>query len=229
MEGTGNPLRALMAGRQRGGGAAPHLAARGSVRDLEELPISQSLRVATKRAWVDAVLGDFDTFLVDHAACERKAAATGMAFVVRYPDRRKLLRPCIAFAREELEHFERVYAILEARGLQLAPDTKDPYVVELGREVRSGSDDRLLDRLLVAGTVEQRGRERFGLLAAALDDEDLARLYTELMHAEARHHSLFLQLASLYFAPDRIGERLDQLLDAEAAIIDRLPIRSALH
>ena len=55
----------------------------------------------------------FDAFLIDHAACERKASATGMWFVVRYPDRPVLLDPLIAFAREELEHFHRVYRVIE--------------------------------------------------------------------------------------------------------------------
>ena len=63
------------------------------------------MHTPTDPAWVDTVVADFDAFLVDHAACERKASATGMAFVVRYPDRPQLLGPMIEFAREELEHF----------------------------------------------------------------------------------------------------------------------------
>ena len=65
----------------------------------------------TPPQWLDAVFSDFDSFLVDHAACERKASATGMNFVVRYPDRPELVEPLIEFAREELEHFQIVYEI----------------------------------------------------------------------------------------------------------------------
>ena len=45
-------------------------------------------------------MGDFDRFLIDHAACERKASATAMSFVVRYPDRDRVLEPLIALAIE---------------------------------------------------------------------------------------------------------------------------------
>ena len=85
------------------------------------------LRIPTPPAWLEVVLADFDAFLLDHAACERKASATGMSFVVRYPDRRALLEPMIAFAREELEHFHQVYRLIEARGLVLRRDEKDPW------------------------------------------------------------------------------------------------------
>ena len=33
------------------------------------------LRTKTPWGWTDVVLADFDAFLVDHAACERKAGA----------------------------------------------------------------------------------------------------------------------------------------------------------
>ena len=36
------------------------------------------LRTASSKTWLEAVLSDFDTFLLDHAACERKASAMAM-------------------------------------------------------------------------------------------------------------------------------------------------------
>ena len=187
------------------------------------------LRVATSKQWVEAVLADFDAFLVDHAACERKAAATGMAFVVRYPDRERLLDPLIAFAREELEHFHDVYRLLSARGLRLQPDTPDPYVAPLLEAVRVGRDERLLDRLLVAGIVEARGCERFGLVAEAVPDPELAAFYRDVTRAEARHHGLFVRLAREYFDETTIRTRLDALLEREAEIVPTLALRAALH
>jgi tRNA isopentenyl-2-thiomethyl-A-37 hydroxylase MiaE len=65
------------------------------------------LKLATAPAWVAAVLGDFDAFLLDHAACERKASAAALAFVAHYPDRPELVAGRGALAREELEHFQR--------------------------------------------------------------------------------------------------------------------------
>ncbi len=48
---------------------------------------SVELKCATDPAWVQTVLDDFDTFLADHANCERKASALAMSLIVRFPDR----------------------------------------------------------------------------------------------------------------------------------------------
>jgi len=187
------------------------------------------LRIATKEAWLKTVLSDFDAFLLDHAACERKAAATGMSFVVRYPDRQPLLEPMIEFAREELEHFHRVYRAIAARGLRLLPDTKDEYVNRLRSKVRSGGDAMLLDRLLVAGIVEARGCERLRLVAGADLTAELRELYEDLGRAEARHHALFFRLARDLFDETQVRARADELLDFEATLVAALPLGARVH
>ena len=184
---------------------------------------------ATPAAWVELVLANFDAFLLDHAACERKASATGMAFVVRYPDRPVLLDPMIAFAREELEHFHQVYRLIAKRGLSLGPDARDPYIEGLHGWVRGGRDARLLDRLVLAGVVEARGCERFGLLAEALPPGELGDFYRELTRSEARHMGLFLRLARELFADAEVDARVRDLLAREARVIDSLELRPALH
>ena len=187
------------------------------------------LRTDTPASWVSACLGDFDRFLVDHAACERKASATAMSFVVRYPDRTPLLVPMVELAREELEHFQRVVTLLIDRGIRMGPDEKDPYVVALLERVRHGRDERLLDRLLVGGLVEARGAERFELVGRALEPGDLKSFYVELATSEARHYVLFTDLARQLFDEDLVAARVDELLDIEAGIVDGLEIRPALH
>ncbi len=187
------------------------------------------LRADTPSAWLEVVLADFDAFLVDHAACERKASATGMSFVVRYPDRTALLEPLIAFAREELEHFHRVYQLIEARGLRLADDEKDSYVRAMRGLARTGTEKHLLDRLLIAGVIEARGCERFRMVAEGLADEALRSFYWDITRSEARHHGLFVQLARAYFDEGEIRARVDELLDREAAIMRALPLRAAVH
>ena len=87
-----------------------------------------SLLSTTPDSWIQAVLGDFDAFLLDHAACERKASAMAMTFLVRYPDRDAILEPMILLAREELAHFHAVFKLLQARGLHFVSDSKDPYL-----------------------------------------------------------------------------------------------------
>src|SRR5687768_18189359 len=106
------------------------------------------LRFATPREWLTTVFEDFDAFLLDHAACERKASATGMSLVVRYPDRTQLIEPLIEFSREELEHFHIMYRVIAKRGLVLTDDYKDPYVNALRAKVRTAGEGVLLDRLL---------------------------------------------------------------------------------
>lgn len=187
------------------------------------------LHADSRPEWLEAVLDDFDSFLLDHAACERKASSTGMLFVVRYPDRTFLIEPMIELAREELEHFHEVYKLIRARGLQLLPDEKDPYVNYLLKQVRGGRDARLLDRLLLAGVLEARGCERFGLIAQALPVGPEKELYEEFTRSEARHHGMFLRMARHYFDEATVAERLHFFLDLEAEALATLPVRSALH
>jgi tRNA-(ms[2]io[6]A)-hydroxylase len=188
-----------------------------------------SLRTPTPREWAEIALKDFDTFLLDHAACERKASAVGMSFVVRYPDRREILDPMIHFAREELEHFHQIYRLAARRGLTLPNDSEDEYVNCLMREVRSGRDERFLDRLLISSVIEARGTERLGLIAETIGDPDLRELYARLARAEGHHQNLFVDLAGLYFAPGTIRQRLDFFLDLEDQAIASVPFRSAVH
>ena len=189
------------------------------------------LRAVTAPAWLEAVLADFDAFLVDHAACERKASATGMSFVVRYPDRKELIEPMIEFAREELEHFQIVYRLIRERGLSLRDDYKDPYVNALRAQCRSGPDELLLDRLLVAGVIEARSCERLFLLAEELSRREapFAPVYLDLARAESRHHGLFFRLARQAFGEPETLARAAELLDFEADLVRRLPHRAAIH
>jgi tRNA-(ms[2]io[6]A)-hydroxylase len=189
------------------------------------------LRFITPKAWLDVVFSDFDAFLVDHAACERKASATGMSFVVRYPDKAPLIEPLIEFAREELEHFQIVYRLLAERGLKLGDDYKDAYVNALRSQCRAQGELLLLDRLLVAGVVEARGCERLFMVAEALTARDprLAEIYLDLARAESRHHGLFFRLARLLYSETEVAERASSLLDFEATLVEGLPHRPAVH
>lgn len=187
------------------------------------------LRVATDPAFVEAVLADFDAFLIDHAACERKASALALSLVMHYPDRRELVKAMIALAQEELEHFAQVAELLDARGLVMTPDEKDPYVGALLKLRRRGTDEYFLDRLLLAGIIEARGCERFQMIADALPEGPDKTFYADIARAEARHHGLFVRLARRYFDDDVTRARLDELLDAEATIVAELPLRARLH
>ncbi len=187
------------------------------------------LKIPTSSEWMEAVLSDFDSFLRDHASCERKASGSALNLASHYPDRRELVSTMIELAREELAHFAGVYGHMAARGLILGPDRKDPYVARLSREYRKGSEEYFLDRLLVAGILEARGCERFGLVAKALPAGGVKDFYAEIARSEVRHQDLYLRLARLYFAATAVASRLEQLLACEARIVADLPPRAALH
>lgn len=187
------------------------------------------LRVATSPGWAAAVLANFDAFLLDHAANERKASSAALALVAHYPDRAELVERCIALAIEELTHFQAVHARIAARGLVLLPDTRSEYLRRLTRQFRVGSEAYFLDRLLTAGLVEARGCERFGLLAAALPAGPMKDFYREIARTEVRHQELYVELARLYFDSAAVDGRLEQLIVVEAGILAELPVRPALY
>lgn len=193
------------------------------------MALAVQLKPYSGEAWIQKVLQNFDHFLIDHAACERKASATGVSFVVRYPDREKIMDPMIRLAREELLHFHQVCRLLRKRNLKLLPDEKDPYINGLLKQIRNGRDEEFLDRLLVFGIVEARGTERFRVVAENHPDKELADFYMKLTEAEARHHELFVDLALEYFDEESVMKRLRELEKLEFEVIQEIPIRAAVH
>src|SRR5262249_12917742 len=152
-----------------------------------------------------------------------------MSLVAHYPDRSELVVAMIDLAQEELQHFADVYQRVSERGLTLGADTKDPYVGRLIKEYRDGSGPYFLDRLLVAGVVEARGCERFGIVAEALPSGPMKDFYVDIATSEARHRGLFLRLARVYFDEETVNRRADELLEVEARIVAALPLRAAVH
>ena len=80
----------------------------------------------TPSEWTQTVLANFDAFLLDHAACERKASANAVSFAVRYPNHAKLVQTMVRVAQEEMEHFATMTDVIYERGLQFEKDEKDP-------------------------------------------------------------------------------------------------------
>ena len=187
------------------------------------------LKFKTPDVWAEGIVKAMDVFLPDHAAAEKKASSMAMTMVSHYPDRPDLVTAMIDLALEELSHFRSVVKIMQERGLSLLPDEKDPYVNALRRNARQGTEVYLMDRLLIAGIVEARGAERFGMVAKALPEGDLKRFYEVITRSERGHEDLFLQFAENYFGSSEVEQRLDELLLAEAGIVRDLPIRLALH
>jgi tRNA-(ms[2]io[6]A)-hydroxylase len=194
------------------------------------MKLSIEIKKSSPQEWVDAVMKDFDSFLKDHANCERKASAMAMSFVAKYPDREEILPELIDTAIEELEHFKQVHAILSDKGIQLPAEIgQDHYVKQLINACRSDREGRFMDRLLVASIVECRGAERFRLVYEALPEGDLKKFYHHLWASEAKHGNIFVKMALLYFKEPDVYQRLNELMDEEGRIMESLPIKAALH
>jgi tRNA-(ms[2]io[6]A)-hydroxylase len=200
------------------------------------------LTVPSDPAWVASALADLDAVLVDHAHCEMKAAANALSMAARHPDDPRVVRVLTDLAREEIDHFQRVHALLEARGVELGTPPVDPYVATLRRAqtalgpspVRKNA--AAVDRLLTCALIEARSCERFDLLARALvgRDAELAAFYAELRTSEARHYRTFVDLAVRTAAGDEAGvfARLEAFARAEGAIVVRLAagdVRAGIH
>jgi tRNA-(ms[2]io[6]A)-hydroxylase len=186
------------------------------------------LKCETPHAWIEYALAHLDEVLVDHAHCEKKATSTAISLLSSYPDSPLLASAMAALAAEEAEHLRMVVEALHSRGLTLGRDPGDPYAQSLLALVRNGSE-RLLDRLLVSAIIEARSCERLKLLSEGVADEALRRLYVTLFAAEAGHFALFADLAEQLYGRDPTRARLDELLDAEAAIVLAMPVRAAVH
>lgn len=186
------------------------------------------LRTPTRPEWVAIACADIDRVLLDHAHCEKKAAASAMSLVAGYPQHPELVRRMTALAIEELQHFRAVHERLVERGIGLGRDPGDPYAQELFGLLRA-NQGRLTDRLLVFGLIEARSQERLELLSRHLVEPGLKELYRSLSLAEARHAGMFYQLACRYDEASAVEERLSELSRAESEIVSRLPLEPRIH
>ncbi len=173
------------------------------------------LLAPSSRAWLEAAVARSDLLLIDHAHCERKAAGVALQLMFRYPSDRGLAEALSPLAREELEHFEQVLALLEGRCIGLRPLAAPAYGATLAGAVRRQEPQRQLDALLVAGLIEARSHERMSLLAAHAPDPELRQLYGELLASEARHFGLYWVLAEERHGRAATVERLEQLAQLE--------------
>ena len=173
------------------------------------------LAAPSSTAWLEAAIARPDLVLIDHAHCERKAAGVALQLMFRYPSDGGLATAFSALAREELEHFEQVLALLQARGIPLCPLPAPAYGATLTAAVRRGEPERMLDSFLVAGLIEARSHERMALLAACSPDAELRALYGERLASEARHFGIYWLLAEGRYGREATVARLEALAAVE--------------
>jgi len=177
------------------------------------------LKSATSPRWLETAASHLDLLLIDHAHCEKKAASTAMNLIFAYVEHVELVRALSEIVVEELDHFRQVLDVLAARRIAFRRLRPSRYGERLAALVRKGEPARGVDRLLIAGLIEARSCERFGLLRKYLPDARLAAFYGSLFEAEARHHGTYVRLARLLAPPDVVERRLEELAAREAEII----------
>jgi tRNA-(ms[2]io[6]A)-hydroxylase len=181
--------------------------------------------------WAAAVVEHLDELLLEHAHLERKAASGALQFMFRYSEHAFLQQPLSELAREELRHYEAVLELMARRGISFGRQKPSPYAGRLLSIVRPREPEQLLDRLLCAAVIEARSCERMKLLAAALveDDPELAKFYDGLVRSEARHFSIYVDLARQLFDAEEVDDRLSEISAHEARILADAPDGPRMH
>lgn len=190
-------------------------------------PVYNFLGCATPQRWVDAALQNLNILLMDHANCEKKAAATAMNLMYRYVDRTELLKKMSQLAREELLHFEQVVGLMQLMNVSYDHLGPSRYAGSLREHIRTHEPVRLIDTLIIGAFVEARSCERFARLAPLLDGK-ISNFYLSLLKSESRHFEDYLQLAELY-SPEPVTGRVQFFRDIEAELITMPDVELRFH
>ena len=183
----------------------------------------------TTEDWIDLAISNPMEILLDHAHCERKAAGVALQLMFRYVSEPGLSEVLSPLAREELEHFERVLSILNARGIKLQKLASPPYAAILSKNICKDEPSRMLDSFLVAGLIEARSHERMTLLSIHSPDLELRNLYAELLKSEARHFGVYWKLADERFDRNMLTSRLEELARVESDALVEMHCKPRMH
>ena len=111
------------------------------------------------------------------------------------------------------------------------PQPPAAYAERLKTAIGRLMPQRIADELLVAAIIEARSCERMAELARALRgiDDELAAFYSDLCEAEARHQSLYVELAANVLPAPELAQRWRALCEHEAMVLGSLPWTARLH
>ena len=182
-------------------------------------PVIEFLPCRTPDAWISAAVGCLPVLMIDHANCEKKAAATAMSLMHRYTDNTALLNKMSRLAREELRHFEQVLKLMSQRGITYESVTASRYAQGLRDKVRKKDPHKLVDTLVVGALIEARSCERFAALAPHVDSE-LGDFYVSLLKSESRHFMDYITVANSLEDRDVVEERLALFRSIERGLIE---------
>jgi tRNA 2-(methylsulfanyl)-N6-isopentenyladenosine37 hydroxylase len=189
------------------------------------------LKLPTDPKWVNIVETNIEEILSDHAWCEQKAATNCITMIINNSEKQELVTELLEIAREEVEHFQMVHAIIVKRGLTFARERKDNYVNELYKFMKKGAtrEQAFVDRLLFSAMIEARSCERFKVLSENIKDEELSKFYYDLMVSEAGHYTKFLGFARQYAEGIDVEKRWKEWLAYEAEVIVNYGKEESVH
>lgn len=186
---------------------------------LDSLPthLQNFLKITTPSSWCESAIKHFDILLIDHAHCERKAAASAIQLMSKNPLQTKLVEALSPIAREELLHFEKMLNLLKSRNIRLYPLHPCRYHKQLHAK-RSKNDNiqQLIDDLVIAAIIEARSCERFFSLLPYLKvhgDLEVFKFYSHLAMAEQRHFEVYLEFAQQM--DQNLEQRIKRFVDVE--------------
>lgn len=184
-------------------------------------PIHQFLHCETPKAWLEHAVEHLEVLLIDHAHCEKKAAATAVKLMFRYPERIDLLKKLSQLIREEILHFEQVLEFIEQQNIKYKPIKPSRYAASLHKFSDTNEPQRFIDSLIIGGIIEARSCERFHALIPYLkgSQPELAKYYRFLLRSESRHFMDYIDLAKQY-AKQPIEQRLEYFLQKERELIE---------
>lgn len=198
--------------------------------DLVPDSLISFLQCPTPNAWLLRAEENLAVLLVDHANCEKKAAATAMNLMYRYVENRELLVKMSQLAREELLHFQQVVELLAERKIKYTKLSPSRYAAQLRKHISSNEQEALIDTLIIGAYIEARSCERFAGLVKVLQplDAGLARYYRSLLKSEARHFEDYLSLAKKA-ANYSITAKIRHLGECEAELISSTDSEFRFH
>ena len=182
----------------------------------------------TPETWIEVAVSALPTLMIDHANCEKKAAATALSLMHRYTDNTALLNKMSRLAREELRHFEQVLKLMTRRGIAYEPVSASRYAQSLRDGMRKKEPDKLIDTLIVGALIEARSCERFAALAPHVDTE-LSDFYASLLKSESRHFADYINLAKTVGSSATVEERLKHFCAQERTLIESVDTEVRFH
>ena len=182
----------------------------------------------TPETWIEAAVSALPILMIDHANCEKKAAATALSLMHRYTDNTALLNKMSRLAREELRHFEQVLKLMTRRGIAYEPVSASRYAQSLRDGMRKKEPDKLIDTLIVGALIEARSCERFAALAPHVDTE-LSDFYASLLKSESRHFADYISLAKTVGSSATVEERLKHFCARERTLIESVDTEVRFH